>query len=174
MADTERRQEPQGAPLTGDIICGIDPGSKGALAFVDARTGRLVATYALPVRREARATKDKTVVDEEALLLLLRKHAPGEVWVEDVFSSPQMKPVSAFSFGENKGHMKMAAAAVGAARRFVAPAVWKRDMRCTADKDTSRLRARQLFPNDVHFLASEAKCEAALIALFGLLSRPRK
>lgn len=84
-----------------------------------------------------------------------------------------MKPVNAFSFGENKGHVKMAAAAVGARRRFVSPAVWKRDLRCTADKDTSRQRARQLFPNDVQLLKSEAKCEAALIALYGLLNRPK-
>jgi Holliday junction resolvasome RuvABC endonuclease subunit len=152
-----------------DILCGIDPGAKGALAFIDARTGRLVAVYALPVRE----VRGKTVVDEDQLLALLRTHRPDEVWIEDVFSSPQMGVVGAFSFGENKGHCKMAAKAVAGHYETVSPAVWKRDLACTADKNSSRRRARQLFPNDVQLLKSEAKCEAALIALYGLLSRSR-
>lgn len=105
-----------------------------------------------------------------SVVALLRRHSPATAWVEDVFSSSQMGVVSAFSFGEGKGILKGAIRALDIELRYVSPAVWKNNLGCSAAKQTSILRAKQLFPFQIKLLRSEAKCEASLIGLFGLLA----
>ncbi|WP_139247225.1 crossover junction endodeoxyribonuclease RuvC [Hyphomicrobium sp. NDB2Meth4] len=97
-------------------------------------------------------------------------YAPTEFWIEDVFSSPQMGVVSSFSFGEGKGILKGIAAGRGITPSYITPSVWKRDIGVTAEKRSSILKAKRLFPFQQKMLTSEGKCEAALIALYGLLT----
>jgi Holliday junction resolvasome RuvABC endonuclease subunit len=153
-----------------NTVLGVDPGLKGALAFVEP-DGTLVAVYAMPTYRQQRSHgKFKTFIDEDALVDIVRTHRPTEAWLEDVFSSSQMGVVSSFSFGEGKGILKGALRALGVELRYVHPSVWKRDLGCTADKNQTKARARRLFPFQAKLLKSEGKCEAALIALYGVLS----
>jgi Holliday junction resolvasome RuvABC endonuclease subunit len=149
---------------------GIDPGLHGALALVSS-AGDLLAAYRMPTYRQQRSRgKFKTFVDEAALAKIFEEHAPDEVWIEDVFSSSQMGVVSSFSFGEGKGILKGICGARGLEINYVSPSVWKRDIGVSADKQSSRLRAKALFPFQRKLLTSEGKCEAALIALYGLLT----
>lgn len=86
--------------------------------------------------------------------------------------------VGAFSFGDSKGTLKGVAWGAGVALHFVSPAVWKRNLRCTSDKNQTKARARQLLGpragptafKRLGALSTEGKCEAGLIALYGLLA----
>jgi hypothetical protein len=76
----------------------------------------------------------------------------------------------AFSFGDSKGVIRGALGALGVALRYVDPARWKADLNVPADKQLAKARAWTLFPGCVALLSSEAKAEAAMIALFGCLT----
>lgn len=145
-------------------LLGVDPGFKGALAFLaDERT---VVAYNMPITKRPNG---KTYLDAEDIARLVEQHGPSEAWIEDVYSSPQMGVTSAFSFGEGKGTLIGVLAALRVPVRFVSPARWKREMRLTAEKADAKQLARGIFGK--HALSNEGKCEAALIGLYGLLSQ---
>lgn len=152
-----------------NTLLGVDPGVKGALAFLNAR-GSLLAAYRMPTTITLRNRKRKRIIDEEALLSLILQHAPDSAWIEDVYASPQMGVTSSFTFGDGKGLLRGILRARGVELHRVHPSVWKRDMRVTADKRSSIRRAKKLFPFQLAMLTSEGKCEAALIGLYGLLA----
>ena len=147
------------------ILLGIDPGFKGALAFLDTST-RLVAAHAMPTEKRSNG---KTYLDAPATARLIESTGPDEAWIEDVYSSPQMGVTSAFSFGEGKGVLVGVLAALRVPVRLVAPSVWKGKMGLTSDKDSTKRFARALFAKST--LSTEGKCEAALIAQYGALAR---
>jgi hypothetical protein len=147
-------------------VLGIDPGHKGALAFLDLDAATLVVEP-MPV---ITLDNGKTYTDEGALSNLVGSLAPTVAFIEDVYSSPQMGVVSAFSFGEGKGVLKGVLAGLGVERRYVSPAKWKADLGTSSDKDHTKALARRLFPRCRAILRSEGKCEAALIGLWGALS----
>jgi hypothetical protein len=147
-------------------LLGIDPGHSGALAFLDLDAATLVVA-AMPT---VTLPNGKTYVDEGALSNLVGSLAPSIAFIEDVYSSPQMGVVSAFSFGEGKGVLKGVLAGLGVERRYVSPAKWKADLGTSSDKDHTKALARKLFPKCRAILRSEGKCEAALIGLWGALS----
>ncbi len=98
--------------------------------------------------------------------------APDYVFVEDVWSSPQMGVVSAFTFGRNLG-IVLGAGAARAMLTLVRPQEWKAKTQTPKDKNQARRRAMQLFPNHVDLFArvkDDGRAEAAIITLFGLLS----
>lgn len=150
-------------------LVGIDPGRHGALAFFDTDAGTL-AVAPIPIIGQQRSEKMKFFVDEGRLVELLRVHQPEVAYIEDVFSMPSDGHVGAFSFGENKGVLKGTLAGVGCERRYVAPARWKAELGCTANKAETKKIARLLLPKCAGILKSEGKCEAALIGLWGCLS----
>lgn len=144
------------------IILGIDPGNKGALAFLNSTTNKLVATYKMPTAyREA-----KKNVDEDALAEIVRRHSPDVGVIEDVFSRPTDGRVGVFTFGQGKGILIGCLAALGVERTYVAPNKWKKDMGVTSDKTTSKLLARTLYSDNPDLTSTEGKCEAILIALW--------
>ncbi|WP_157129619.1 hypothetical protein [Burkholderia pseudomallei] len=57
-----------------------------------------------------------------------------------------------------------AAVALGASVEFPTASIWKRSVGVTADKTTSRARARELFGDSIPTKCRIDKCEAALIA----------
>jgi Holliday junction resolvasome RuvABC endonuclease subunit len=152
---------------TPDCLVGIDPGLDGALAFLDME-GTLLATYRMPTYMLERSADVKRMLDEDGVTAILKAHKPTVAWIEDVWSSSQMGPVSIFTFGEGKGILKGACAGLGIERRYVPPATWKGVLGVSADKKTSKRRAHGLFPGKAKLLTSADKCEAALIGLYGL------
>lgn len=160
------------------VVLGVDPGLSGALAFLDPAT-RDLTTFAMPVEHRSNG---KSYVDAPALARMIESARIDEAWVEDVYSSPQMGVVSAFSFGEGKGTLIGVLAACGVPVRLVSPSVWKAKLGLSLPKglpkkEAKRLgkakakaMARALFPRAGKNLSNEGKCEAALIAQYGALT----
>jgi crossover junction endodeoxyribonuclease RuvC len=78
-----------------------------------------------------------------------------------------------FKFGQVCGAMQAFAVAHFIKIKLVNPAHWKRVMGVTADKDSSRQRASQLFPRYAQLWSrrkNDGRAEAALIAIFGAMN----
>lgn len=168
-----------------NVILGIDPGLKGGLVFVG-EDGRIVAAYKMPVKKIAkRSGGEKSYVDEDALVKIIRSHLDGllEAWIEDVHAiggagkGPGARKdgvVGAFSFGQGKGTLIGVLAALSVPRRFTPPATWKAHMGVSSDKVKTILKAQSLFKKDAALLTKDGPAEAALIALYGFLQRARR
>lgn len=154
-------------------IVGIDPGKTGALAFLNPveNTLRLVD---IPVF-EYVTTKKRTKLDTMEICRELRQQDVTHVYLEEVFSSPQMGVTSAFNFGETKGTLIGICAALDIPLTQVKPAAWKKAMRAPADGNASVMRASQLFPalSPLFYgprgAAYHDRAEACMLALFGAM-----
>jgi hypothetical protein len=124
---------------------------------------------------EYETTKRRVKIDPFGISRSLTEQPVSNLYIEDVNASPQMGVVSAFSFGEGKGILLGAAAALGIPTTLVKPTQWKKQMRVPADKRATVQRASQLFPA----IASQFKgprggvfdgrAEACLVALYGAM-----
>jgi Holliday junction resolvasome RuvABC endonuclease subunit len=134
---------------------GIDPGMSGALAVV-LYNGELWWVEDMPNPLHGAAVVD-----------LLDRDGPYRAAIEDVHSMPGQGVSSTFKFGMGFG---IVLGALGARRipyTLVTPNRWKKAQRVTADKDTSRARACQLWPAHASKFARKkdnGRAEAALIA----------
>lgn len=146
------------------LILGIDPGKKGALALV-AWDGVLVDVADMP---------DATGAALGAHLRdFLEDHQPHHIqtaWVEKVGSMPGQGHMNVFTFGAGYGAILGALGALQVPVELRTPNVWKKAMRCTADKGSSRQRATELWPGharDFALVKHDGRAEAALIAEYG-------
>lgn len=172
-------------------VIGVDPGLSGALAlFVD---GEFVEVLDMPTikvlgKKTTRLNaKDEIVVsqsernhiDEIGLARLFEKWRRTyvgrafDMMIEQVGGRPGQNASSTFNFGKGTGKVLGVAAANGVDIHEVPPATWKVKMGCTKDKDTSRLRASQLFPEHAGFFTKKAdgeagRSEAALIGMYAI------
>jgi hypothetical protein len=165
------------------LICGIDPGLDGALAFLDEATLRIDAIIGMPAmklgkgkgaKREISARMLKIEIDREIISLGLIVRC---VYMERVQSSPQMGVASAFKFGRGYGTVEGVIAALGWPIEYVTPPKWKKAMGVPAEKDDARERANQLLAPDADLWTpkrlvmtteqASGRAEAALIALYG-------
>jgi crossover junction endodeoxyribonuclease RuvC len=124
----------------------------------------------MPVRSLGKDSK-RTEVNAEELGAHLRHHNPGIAVIEDVWSTANDGHVGAFSFGDSYGTVKGACGALSIPLTRVRPQVWKKTMRVTADKDTSRARAAELFPDVAPLFArkkDDGRAESALISFWGV------
>ena len=145
--------------MTPAVILGVDPGKTGAIAAVDATTGVLVWVEDMPHDVNGALIRE----------LLLNEHAIG-AWVEQVHAMPRQGVSSTFAFGVAYGKVLGALTALLVPVHHVTPATWKKAMRVTADKGTSRTRAVDLFPTHAGTFArvkDDGRAEAALIARYG-------
>jgi crossover junction endodeoxyribonuclease RuvC len=107
------------------------------------------------------------------LCLWLRQHQPEHAYVEYAAARPGQGVSSMFKFGVSYGATKMALAACGVPYTIVTPAKWKPvvGIPTGSDKEASRLRALQLFPDEATSLARKkdtGRSDAMLLAYFGL------
>ena len=89
--------------------------------------------------------------------------------VEAVAAMPGQGVSSTFRFGQAVGAVAGVTAALGLPIQWVAPGVWKRSLRLSADKEQSRQRALELWPGFASRFARKAdhnRAEAALIGLY--------
>lgn len=155
------------------LIVGIDPGNNGALAFLDceANTVRLVDMPTF----EFETTKKRVRIDPYSIVFEMNRQDVAHIYLEEVFSSPQMGVTSSFNFGEGKGMIEGIAAGMNIPLTQVKPTRWKKDMRVPADKRAACQRASQLIPGAApHFKGPrggilDGRAEAALLALYGAL-----
>jgi hypothetical protein len=157
--------------MTGAVI-GIDPGLDGAIAFLEG-DGRSVTVLAMPTVSERVARSVRRRVDLWRLAEILtnmRDAGACAAWVEKVGSMPTDSHVTAFAFGWSAAAVSMGLACVKVRMFYVQPLVWKRSFKLSKDKDLSRLKASQLFPEDAHQWrnkTADGLAEAALIACYG-------
>lgn len=138
-------------------ILGVDPGKQGAFALIE--DGALQTIY--------------DVADTEAMVAKHIGHLlPIDLAVvELVHAMPKQGVTSTFTFGMGFGVIKGVLAAYQVPVRFVTPQEWKKGLKLTKDKASSRQRASELFPEWAGWFArakDDGRAEAALIAYCGL------
>lgn len=156
--------------MTRTLILAVDPGKSGALAFLNHTKNELVEVCDMPTRQGEKDTK-KTL-DIYVLSHLVDRHASQIRYavIEDVHSMPHDGVVSAFSFGKSTGIVIGVIASFNIPIYFVNPAVWKRAMGVSYEKDTSRAMASKLFIDSAHLFIKkrdDGRAEACLLAHFG-------
>lgn len=150
-------------------ILGIDPGLAGALALYS--DGQWILLD-MPIAGDAKRRE----LNGPALCAWLRERAPDHAFVEYAAARPGQGVSSMFKFGVSYGATKMALAACGVPYTIVTPAKWKPavGIQTGADKEASRLRALQLFPDQAMNLTRKldhARSDAMLLAYFGMKAR---
>lgn len=146
------------------LILGADPGKRGALALVDL-DGHLLDVIDMP---DATGSALGAHIRD-----FLEDHGPHHVqtaWVEKVHAMPKQGVTSTFTFGAGYGALLGALGALRIPVELRTPNVWKKAMRCTADKGSSRQAAAQLWPDHARLFArvkDDGRAEAALVAEYG-------
>jgi crossover junction endodeoxyribonuclease RuvC len=151
-----------------DVYCGVDPGSKGAIAFICPARG-CATVVNLPTIKEVGSSRTFTYADGEGIVALLRKYAPTRTFLERVHAMPTDGPVGAFSFGDNYGTIKGAHAGCDVPITRYLPITWKRQMGLTSDKQAAKAKAKLLFPKLAHLITRPDHAEALMLCLYGML-----
>ena len=140
-------------------VLGIDPGLKGALAWVS-RSGELLAIEDMPL------------VDNEVNAKLLASLIGGTgrecAVVERQQSMPKQGVSSSFKTGVSYGTLLGVLAALDVPTFIVSSSVWKKALHLTNDKEMSRKRALERWPGAVDYFKLkkyEGRAEAALLAV---------
>lgn len=177
------------------IVCGIDPGFEGALAkiWTTGKEGRLdkyeiidmpVIAIQTKSKTSKKGTKSKKQLDGQAI----RNYLIGadHVFIEIAGARPikgKQKPcpkcgqvptqgtVSTGNYMMGYGILQGICIGLQISHSLIHPATWKaammRDM--PKGKETSILRAKQLFPDiDLHRKKDHGKAEAILLNLYGI------
>jgi len=143
-------------------ILGVDVGMSGALSFYD---GDELMIYDMPTFPRNKTKR----VDCHTLFKIISDNKPDHAYVEQV-NAFSMGATGAYNFGWSCGVIEAVLASCGIPFTYVTPQVWKKEMACPKDKDASRMRASQLFPQFTHNWErkkDDGRAESALIALFG-------
>jgi crossover junction endodeoxyribonuclease RuvC len=147
------------------MIIGIDPGAKGALAWLSG-DGHLIAVQDLPWIKGHGLNAASF-----AAWIELRddiRHA----FVERVASRPGQGVVSVFTFGMNYGQIIGVLTGLKIPVTLIAPTKWKPavGLPTGSNKAASRARAAQLWPGAADSFArvrDDGRAEAALIGMYG-------
>jgi len=154
------------------IAIGVDPGVSGAIAAVkDGRT--LVALHEMPVLRVVKNAKVSRSVDGAGLARIVRDimfKDPKEYYasvVEKTSSMPGQGVASTYSMGHSRGVAEGVLQALNLPMDLVAPAVWKRQMKLTNDKEYVRGQVQMKFPEaDLSRKKDHDKAEAIAMAVW--------
>lgn len=136
-----------------DVIIGIDPGLKGAIAILEMQTGRLIEVIDMPVcKKKLKSGKTKSKVDGLQLAARLQKYASDDdlcqVWIEQVGSRPGEGHVGAFAFGEGFGIIQGVFAGMGIEPNLCTPQHWKSHLSLTSKtKEETTAKAQSLYPD---------------------------
>ena len=142
------------------IICGIDPGQTGALAFYSDRVGRVTRLYDMPVM--TRLHGKGMEVNASDLCTMLMAHRPEKAIIELVAAMPGQGVSSMFRFGESYGIIKGVLATLQIPYTGVTPQSWKKAAGLSGkDKDASRTLAIQQHPEIADMLSRKKDCGRA-------------
>ena len=166
--------------MTPRYYMGIDPGLDGAIALYvpllpsfqplsGTKTSEL-KIFDLPTLTVTKNKHNYRVLDMDALRMWLDLHAPDVIHalIEKPHAMPKQGLASVFSFGFTCGVVEMAVASAQIPRRTIDPAVWKKSMGLSANKDETRRKASEVFPGFSSLWSKkgqDGRAEAALLAL---------
>lgn len=145
------------------IVCGIDPGINGAVAFYVSTVPALVSAEDLPIV--------DGMTDAASLARTIEAMRPDLAVIERVGAMPKQGVSSTFRFGQAFGIAIGVVAALGVPVVMVAPARWKKHFGLPADKEASRARALQRWPGRAELFRRKkdhGRAEAALLAAYGV------
>ena len=94
--------------------------------------------------------------------------------IEQVGAMPGQGVTSMFRFGEAYGIIKGVLGGLRLPVELVTPSVWKRELKVQKGKESSRLRALELFPEQTDLFKLKkhhGRADAALIALYNCLEK---
>lgn len=150
-------------------IVGVDPGRKGALAFI--RGGVVCDVIDVPLMPD----NSQVQVDGKALCKWIESVLPLDVVViENVQpmrgtgdDSEGMPAGNSFRFGMIAGELRMAFKCYGVPIVLVVPTVWKRHFGLLKQrKAASKARAHALKPGAARLMGRPDRAEAVLLALY--------
>ena len=155
------------------IYIGIDPGLNGAVAYLP--RGGITVVQDTPTMEVESSGKTRNKYNIAAMAAMLRPYSYGSevlVILESVHSMPKQGVASSFTFGEGLGMWKGIIAAFNLPLEMPSPQRWKKEMMADMgrDKDASRLRAIQLFPemgDRLERKKDDGRAEALLLAEYG-------
>lgn len=159
-------------------IIGIDPGTTGAVAIIDA-TGGIPELIDTPTAEVVRNKKKKNdyMPSEMARILMPYSTDSAEssahVYIEQVSAMPGNGATSMFGFGKGFGIWLGILAAYAIPYTLVTPQAWKKIMMAgmSSEKDAARVRAIQLYPELSDQLRRKkdiGRADALLIAAYGM------
>lgn len=150
------------------IILGIDPGAKGALAWVT-REGHLLEVTDMPMFE----IRGKLRVSAQGLATAMTKRDVHVVVIEGTHAVPQGSGSSNHAFGYACGLCEGVAAGVGLPVMIIRAGVWKRKAAVPKDKGAARQLATRTWPGaaDLFKRVRDDGCaEAALLARWVAIS----
>jgi len=154
------------------LIIGIDPGISGSICFF--QDGKILDVIEMPIMTEGKKNK-KQVNGSQVYNEILKKIGKIErhnvrVVIEKVSAMPGQGVTSMFNFGQSFGILKGICSAMQLPLYYVRPAKWKKYFGLiNSEKDASRTRAIEMFPNFSSQLSKKKdinKADAILIASF--------
>ena len=140
------------------MICGIDPGAKGAIALL---YGNSQDIFDMPMLGKE--------VNGAEVASIFKEFSPENIWIEQV-NSFGMGRTSAYNFGQGMGILKGVIATLEIPYTLVTPQKWKKHFGLSKEKDHSRLLATRLYPNMADkFIRKkdDGRAEAILIGKYG-------
>lgn len=147
------------------MILAIDPGKTGAIAHLH-DDGRFCCVESMP---SVGKFVDAAGVADFIRAMRNQGTTQLRVILEQVGAMPGQGVTSMFSFGTSYGIVLGVVSALRLPLELVTPRIWKRDMGLSKDKEASRRKALQLFPDAVQMLQrkkDEARAEALLLGLW--------
>lgn len=168
-------------------IGGIDPGKKGGLSLLDAKTGKIVEVFHVPLLPPKKKGSTKRAVDFDKLYSTWTElQNCRHIFFEYVWgAAPRGRSqggAGMFNFGDVNGFVKGMIWTWGVPRTMILPAKWRKTVGMKANeadaKDQKVVKpsfdlARKLWPESKHLFervtVDEGVCEASLIAYAGKL-----
>lgn len=151
------------------LICGIDPGKKGAIAFYDSTMDELIEIHDMP-ESVSEVAFLFVYGGPEAIDLVVIEEVSSMTYVDSSGQTRGQGSKASFTFGKGFGEILGVCAGLSLKVKLVKPSIWKRLMGLSSDKSASRQLAREKFPSDASFFnraKDDGRAEAALLALFG-------
>ena len=154
------------------LIIGIDPGVSGSICFF--RDGKILDVIEMPVMNEGKKNKKQVngaqIYNEISKKINSNPETKTRVVIEHVTAMPGQGVTSMFNFGQSFGVIKGICSAMRLPMFFVRPTKWKKYYNLiNSEKDASRTRAIEIFPNFSPQLSKKKdsnKADAILIASF--------
>ena len=154
------------------LIIGIDPGISGSICFL--KNGKILDVIEMPVMNEGKKNKKQVngaqIYNEITKKINSNPETNIRVVIEHVTAMPGQGVTSMFNFGQSFGVIKGICSAMRLPMFFVRPIKWKKYYNLVnSEKDASRTRAIEIFPNFSSQLSKKKdsnKADAILIASF--------
>ena len=154
------------------LVIGIDPGISGSICFFN--EGKIIDVVDMPTMTEGKKNKKQVngaqIFNEISERIKKLDKRDIKIVIEQVSAMPGQGVTSMFNFGQSFGVLKGICAAMQLSMYFVRPAKWKKYFNLiNSEKDASRTRAIEIFPNFSSKLSRKKdgnKADAILIASF--------